>query len=211
VKYILGFVKGIAIGAGAILPGISSGVLCVIFNIYDTLIESILGFFKNIRKNAEFLVPIVLGTFVGVMLFGNILQYLFNTFPYQTNFTFIGLIIGCLPSIFRKANKKDGFKLHYLLYFIGAFIIALLLIFLEHNLNYGINNITQFSFMYLIMSGFIMSVGIIVPGVSSTVLLMILGVYHTYLNAITSLNFTVLLPMGIGLILGGLLLLKLIP
>ena len=85
-KHILGFVKGIAIGAGAILPGISSGVLCVIFNIYDTLIESILGFFKNVKKNAEFLVPIVLGTFVGVIAFGNILQYFFYTFPNQTNY-----------------------------------------------------------------------------------------------------------------------------
>ena len=75
------FVVGIFIGAGAILPGISSGVLCVIFGIYDKLINCVLGFFKNIKENFKFLLPIVIGVAIGVIVFGNLLKSLFNLYP----------------------------------------------------------------------------------------------------------------------------------
>ena len=64
-------IKGIAIGAGAILPGISSGVLCVILGIYEKLLDSILNFFKDIRKNTKFLLPIIIGIAIGVLIFSN--------------------------------------------------------------------------------------------------------------------------------------------
>ena len=63
------FIKGTFIGAGAILPGISSGVLCIIFGIYEKLIDSILGFFKDIKKNLKFLIPIALGGFFRLYYF----------------------------------------------------------------------------------------------------------------------------------------------
>ena len=84
-------VKGIAIGAGAILPGISSGVLCVIFGIYEKLLNSILHFFKDIKNNIKFLAPIIIGCFLGIFLFGNMLNYFLYKFPIQTKSLFIGL------------------------------------------------------------------------------------------------------------------------
>ena len=98
------FFIGILLGSGAILPGISSGVLCVILGIYDKLINSIFGLFKNFRKNFLYLLPIALGGFIGVFIVSNILKYLFNTYPLQTNFCFIGLILGSLPLLAKK-NK----------------------------------------------------------------------------------------------------------
>ena len=92
------FIKGIAIGAGAILPGISSGVLCVIFGIYETLLNCVLNFFKNIKHNFKILFPIALGTFCGILLFGNILKYIFYAYPIQTKYIFIGLILGSIPA-----------------------------------------------------------------------------------------------------------------
>lgn len=207
-EFVYRFIMGILIGAGAILPGISSGVLCVIFGIYDKLVNSILEFFKNWKENIKFLFPIILGVGIGVILFGNLLKTLFNLYPIPTKAAFLGLILGCVPSLFKVANSKNGFRLHYLFYTLLSFVFTTLLLILENN--FTNNTLTKSSnALFLVLSGFIMSAGIVVPGVSSTVLLMILGTYGTYLDAVASINITVLLPMGIGLIVGGLLFLKL--
>ena len=76
-QFIKNYLKGVAIGSGAILPGISSGVLCVVFGIYEKLLDSVLNFFKNIKENFKFIFPIALGGISGVILFGNLLNYLF--------------------------------------------------------------------------------------------------------------------------------------
>lgn len=208
-KFLLSCIKGMALGAGAILPGISSGVLCVIFGIYEKLVDSILCFFQDIKNNIKFLFPLIFGGLIGVILFGNLLRFLFTTYPNYTSFAFIGLILGCVPALLKKANEQKGFKLHYLLYSALSFLLALLLLYVEQNfISTDVHvNTTP---IYLIFSGFIMSIGVVVPGVSSSVLLMILKIYPIYLNAVSTLNLYILLPMGIGLILGGIFFLKLI-
>ncbi len=87
-NFILSCIKGIAIGAGAILPGISSGVLCVIFGIYEKLLDSVLNFFKDVKNNMKFLLPILIGTSIGIIVFGNLLRFLFNNFTTRNNVLF---------------------------------------------------------------------------------------------------------------------------
>ena len=190
-------------GAGAILPGISSGVLCVIFGIYEKLIDSVLGIFKNFKENMKFLLPIIAGGLIGIFLFGNALNYLLYSFPIQIKSIFIGLILGTLPSLFKEVNSKTTFKLHYALFLLLALAFGILTVFLEKNLNS--NTLLNFNYPYLIFSGFAMSIGIIVPGVSSTIILMLLGVYSTYLSSVSYVYLPVLVPMGIGLIFGGII------
>ncbi len=206
--FLLNCAMGIAIGSGAILPGISSGVFCVIFGIYEKLIESILNFFKTPKRNFKFLFPIVIGAFIGVFIFSNILKFFLLTFPIQTKSIFIGLILGSIPSLFKEANKNSDFRLHYLLYTLIAFIIGILSVFLESNFSNNLGN-QNFSYTYMFLSGFLMSVGVVVPGVSSTVILMLMGVYNNYLSSISSLYFPTLISMGIGLILGSIIFMKL--
>ncbi len=231
--FLLDFFKGIAIGTGAILPGISSGVLCVVFGIYETLLNCTLNFFKNIKYNFKILFPIVLGIFSGIILFGNILKYIFYAYPLQTKSVFIGLIIGSIPELIKKTNSnvKDisnvcfithsntrsntnsitisKFKLQNLFILIFSFAIGLLLVYIERKYNFSNEN-NHFSFMYLVISGFFMSVGVIVPGVSSTLILMLLGVYDAYLLSVSSLYIPFLFPLVIGLILGSICCMKLI-
>lgn len=207
-NFIISCIKGIALGAGAILPGISSGVLCVVFGIYEKLIDSILNFFKDIKSNIKFLLPFVIGIGIGVILFGNMLRLLFSNYPMQSKFCFIGLILGSIPSLIKTANNKKGFRLHYLIYTIATFLLTIFLLFLEKNISNTLASNT--SFLFLIFAGFIMSIGVVIPGVSSSVLLMVLGVYDLYLSAVSSINIYILLPMGIGLIIGGLIFLLLI-
>ncbi|MCI9016640.1 MAG: DUF368 domain-containing protein [Clostridia bacterium] len=210
-KFIKDCLKGIALGAGAILPGISSGVLCVIFGIYEKLLNSILDFFKDIKGNIKFLFPILLGITIGIIIFGNVLRFLFETFPFQTQYSFIGLILGGLPILFKTANSKKGFRLHYILYMLISFFIALVLIFFENTLPENtLMESSETNFIFLVLSGFMMSIGVVIPGISSSIILMLLGSYNIYLFSISTLNLPVLLPMGIGLLIGGLLFLILI-
>lgn len=225
VSFFTSIVKGIAIGAGAILPGISSGVLCVIFGIYEELVNSILGFFKDMKKNFLFLLPIGIGIFIGVVLFGNLLKYLFLHYEMQTKFAFIGLILGSIPLLFKEAKKENvtysdvflrnkkreeksnNFSSFFCL--LLAFTFASYLLYLENHFVVS-NSCSSFPTLYLILSGFLMSAGIIIPGVSSTIILTMLGVYSVYLNAISLLNLSILIPMGIGLLLGSALFMILI-
>lgn len=206
--FIINCFIGIAIGSGAILPGISSGVLCVIFGIYEKLIDSILNFFQSPKKNTKFLLPILIGGFIGVFVFGNFLNYFLTKSPIQTKSLFIGLILGGIPSLFKEVNKGSKFKLHYLLYTLIAFIIGIFSVFLENNIS---NNLEyeNFNYIYLILSGFFMSIGVVVPGVSSTVILTLMGVYSTYLSSISSLYLPTLIPIAIGLVLGSIIFMKL--
>ena len=120
-KFFKDFFKGILIGAGAILPGISSGVLCVIFGIYESLLNCVFNFFKNIKQNFKFLFPLVVGGLVGIIIFGNILKYLFFAYPIQIKFIFIGLILGSIPAIFKEGTSKEKFKPQYLIFTLFSF------------------------------------------------------------------------------------------
>lgn len=167
------FFIGILLGAGAILPGVSSGVICVILGMYDKLINSIFNLFKNFRKNFFYLLPIGLGGIIGVFLFGNILKMLFCTFPTQTSFCFIGLILGSIPLLVKKVNSEHTFRLRYILFTIISFILGSFLVFLEGKLNLS-DNVSNFSFLFLLISGFLMAIGLVFPGVSNTLILMCL-------------------------------------
>lgn len=199
-------IKGMAIGAGAILPGISSGVLCVILGIYENLLDSILNFFKDIKKNFKFLFPIFIGVGLGVLLFSNILKELFDFFPIQTKGIFVGFMLGSIPALVKEANQKDEFRWNYLIFTLIAFFIGIFSVILEKYMVITVND--QLSFIYLMMTGFMMSIGVVVPGVSSTIILMLFGVYGIYLSSISNLYFPVLIPMGLGLIIGGVFFMK---
>ncbi len=166
-SFFINSLKGIALGAGAILPGISSGVLCVIFGIYEKLLDSILYFFKDIKKNFRFLLPIIIGIFIGVLIFSNFLQYFLITFPIQTNSIFIGLILGTIPSLLETLKKEENTSKTNFKYFLAFFIcfsIGVGSVLLENSLSTtNIESIENVTFLYLMLSGFLMSVGIIVP------------------------------------------------
>ena len=203
----INFFKGILIGAGGILPGISSGVLCVVFGIYEKLIDSVLYFFQNIKENFKFLFPILLGGVIGVLVVSNLLEMLLYKFPLQTKAVFVGLIVGGIPLIISEIKQREKIEKLNIIYLIFSLFVGILMVYLEKNMSvnlaYGNLNI-----IYLIISGILMSIGVIVPGVSSTIILMLLGIYQTYLSSISNLFFPVLIPIGIGLIIGSLIVMK---
>ncbi len=200
-KFLLDVFKGFAIGTGAILPGISSGVLCVIFGIYEKLVNSVLGLFHDFKKNATFLLPIIIGVAIGFLLFGKLLNYVFFYYESECKMLFLGLILGSIPALFKEANEKHKFRLSFLFYTLITFAIGFILFLLENKMNFAIvSNNTNFLFLWF--CGFAMSCGIIIPGVSSTVILICLGSYTIYLQSIATLYLPVLIPMGLGVLCG---------
>lgn len=165
-NYLSNFIKGIFIGSGAILPGISSGVICMILGLYEKILNSILNFFKDIKNNFKFLFPIATGILVGIIIFSNILLYCFNTIPCQTKSLFIGLLLGSIYLLINsniKEKKYNHNKSQYITFFI-CFLIGLGLIYLENIIGTNTEYIpNEFSPLFLILSGIFMSIGIVVP------------------------------------------------
>jgi len=205
-NFLINSLKGIAIGAGAILPGISSGVLCVIFGIYEKLLDNILNFFKDIKNSFKFLFPILVGTFIGILLFSKFLNFLFYAYPLQTKSIFVGLILGSIPSLIKEINKKEKFKTYYIFYTLFTFILGIVTVLIEKNMTFI--DTSTISIARLFISGFAMSIGIVIPGISSTIILMLLGVYSTYLISVSSLYLPVLIPMASGILLGCIIFMK---
>jgi len=214
-KHLFNFFIGIFIGCGAILPGVSSGVFCVIFGIYEKLVNSIVHFFSDFRKNLIFLFPLGFGAVIGIVLLGNIIKYFFTTYKMISSFAFIGLILGTIPSLFKEAKNTNlnffVFNIKRIIPLILSFLIGIILIIFEKYFDFGTTvSVFANSPLYLIFAGFIMSVGIVVPGISNTIILMCLGVYPEYISAVSSLNFHVLFPMCVGILFGSILWLKII-
>ena len=178
----------------------------VLFGLYEKLVDSVLNFFKDIKRNFAFLFPICLGVFIGIFLFGNILKFLFNKYYMPTSFVFIGLILASIPSVVKQAYVKKVNILHIACMLL-TFSFSLYLVALEGNITSSLNINSTSS---LILAGVITSAGIIIPGISKTVILMLLGIYEIYLSAIANLNLSILIPIGIGIASGGIIFLVLI-
>lgn len=207
-NFIKNIIMGVFIGAGAIIPGVSSGVICVILGIYEKLLDSVLSIFKNFKENIKFLLPIGIGAICGMVLLGNTLKFLFYAYPVQISFIFIGLVMGSIPVLFKETEKKEEFKLKNIWFMFFSMIFGIAMVIAENRI--AISSNTEFSFMYLVLVGICMSIGVVVPGVSSTVILMLLGVYSAYLTSVAEIYLPVLIPIGIGLALGSLISMKII-
>ena len=176
------------------------------FGLYEKIIDSIIHFFKDIKNNLKFILPIAIGAFIGIFIFGNLLKIAFSKFYMEASFAFIGLILGSLKLVIKQADVKKITFTHILCLFL-TFSFSLYLVALEKTLNIFSNN---YSYSSLILAGVLMSAGIVIPGISKTVILMMLGLYEIYLSAISSLNLEILFPLGIGLVIGGIIFLLLI-
>ncbi|WP_226038171.1 DUF368 domain-containing protein [Aquibacillus saliphilus] len=195
--------RGLLMGASDVVPGVSGGTIAVVLGIYEQLIEAINGFFsKEWKRHLGFLIPLGVGILVAIKVLAGLIEWLFEYHPGPTQFAFLGLIIGVLPYLFHKSDAKSNFKAkHILLLFIGAAIVTSML-FGGSEETEPLTNFTLTSYLWLFMSGFLASAAMILPGVSGSFLLLIIGSYSTVLNAINVLNFNVIAVVGIGILLG---------
>ena len=194
------FLKGIIVGIGGIAPGLSGSVLLVIFGLYQKTVNAIGTLFKDFKKNILFLIPLFLGFGVGVIIFSKIVDYFLNNFEMYTRFAFLGLVIGTIP-LFYKEVKKEGFDKKYYILIIAAAICGFSLFFVNKDFFPQVTNPNLFQSVIL---GVAVAGSSIVPGVDSAVILSSLGLYELYVSSLASLDFSILIPAGVGLVVGAL-------
>jgi len=192
-RYLFQILQGTLVGLGAVLPGISGGVLCVVFGIYKTIMELLAAPFKNFKTHVPKLLPFVLGGAIGFLGIANILSFLLDKYPAPSVCLFIGLIGGMLPSLFREAGEQGRSKASFVSMGIAMVLVTALLLSLKL-LSVEIAP----NFLWFVFCGCCLALSVIAPGMSFSTLLMPLGLYEPFVAGIGHLDFSVLIPGGIG-------------
>lgn len=202
------FLKGLIIGMGAIAPGVSGGAFAIMLGVYDKITDAIGNFYIDFKEKFLFLSTLGLGAVIGIVGFSQVLEFLFNDYEILTKYAFIGLILGSMPSVFKEANKK-GQKCVYFLPLVMTLGITLMFTLMD-KVPAPMGSGETLTFVEGLIYGGVIALGTIVPGISSSIILMYAGVYSAVLAAIGSLQWLLLLPLGLGFGITMLLLSKLI-
>lgn len=205
-RFIVRVIQGAIIGAGAILPGISGGVLCVVFGIYRPMMAVLAHPFKNLKQYWKMFIPIALGWAVGFVGLAGLIAKLLSMNAAVIISLFVGLIIGTFPGLFREGAKSGTNKGMWVALAIST--IALLTFF--YTLKFSTSTAVNPSFGWYIFCGALWGISLIVPGMSSSSLLMFLGLYQPMSAGIASFDIQVLIPFAIGIIGTVLLLARLV-
>ncbi len=194
--FLLHVLVGAFIGIGGVLPGVSGGVLAVSLGLYEPMIDALAGFFKAPKKNLLFLLPIGIGAALGFLLGAVALSRLMKRWYVEIMWLFLGLVAGGVPSFIREANER-GFKWRYLLATVFGAALASLMLFLKREGSAAVDAVSLTPAMALV-SGAIVSVGTVIPGVSTSFILMYLGWYRPMMDAFADINILTIVFLGIG-------------
>lgn len=195
-RILCGFCLGISIFA----PGISGSIMAIIMGIYDKLLDIVSNPFKNFKDNVKYLIPMGIGAFISLILFILAFDYLFETYEKATYMLFIGLIVGNLPVVYKEA-RKSAFKWYYVLGTVATFAVALAVGILSAGAEQGQEMLNNTNLLYLGFSGFLAGLTSLVPGMSVSMILIVLGVYDYLIAAAKSLDVVVIAVVGIAFVL----------
>lgn len=211
--------QGIILGISFIIPGVSGGTLAVVLGIYQNLIEAashIFESFKNFKKYFCYLLPLGIGALFAIILFSNVIQYSLSKIPVITILLFVGLIVGGLPGLFKNVKKKPNWK-DLVCLSIGVLVLVLLSTIGENGKEVVLSN-NLFDMFKLFAIGILAAGTMVIPGISGSFLLMSVGYYEPILKVVTELtkfnnvyeNVLIMIPFGIGVIAGIVVIAKLI-
>ena len=197
-SWISKMIKGIVIALGFILPGISGGVLAAILGIYEHMIRFLAHPFKQLKEDVLYFLPVAIGMLLGIGLFSYPIEYLLEHYQVYVLWSFAGAIIGTVPSLVKEANRDSERDKIDLIWFWTTFIISGIAL---YGLNFVVGSLSA-SFFNFILAGSLLALGILVPGLSPSNLLLILGLYAPMLIGFKSFDlFGTFLPIGIGAVL----------
>ena len=193
-KSIMYAIQGAIVGVGAILPGVSGGVLCVAFGIYEPMMAMLTNPVKSFKTYYKMFVPFLIGWVLGFIFLAKGVEYLFGLSPTVALMLFFGLICGTLPELIKSSEKSEPESSW------TPFVITLALAFLFfHVLENGSSVTMAPTFGSFVLCGVLWGLSLIVPGMSSSTILIILGLFEPLTAGIGSLDFKVLLPFVIGI------------
>ena len=208
--------KGIVMGIANIIPGVSGGTMAVSMGIYDRMIHCVTHLFKEFKESMKFLIPIFLGIGIALVGLSFIIEPAFAYFPLQTNCLFIGLIVGGLPAVWQKVKGK-GIKISYIVPFVLFFAVVVGMAAIGEKEGTAADlSFSVWSVIKLFAVGIIASATMVIPGVSGSMMMLLLGYYNpivaaikNFVTALASFDMAgilegcgILVPMGLGIVVG---------
>ncbi|MDD2518661.1 MAG: DUF368 domain-containing protein [Bacilli bacterium] len=209
------FLKGVIIGIGKIIPGLSGSMIMMVMGLYEKTIDSLYHFFDNIKGNAKFLITIGSGILLAIVLMSKLIKILLLNYYFIIICFFVGLILGGIPSIFNEV--KGNYNKKNIMLFTFFLLLVTSLSFIDTNNQIILGNGLK-GFVLLFTIGIIEAATMIIPGISGTAIMMILGLYNILLDLFSNLgnlnliinNLKLIIPFIVGLIIGGIVFISLI-
>lgn len=197
IAWIVQIFKGMLIGSGAILPGVSGGALAAIFGLYEPIITFLADIRKDFWKNVMYFLPVAVGAILGIFVLATPIDYGLQYYPVHILWGFIGAILGTFPSLYKEAGKEGRETKHIVLAVITAVLMFLLLTWANRNLNIEVPR-NLFSWFF---AGGIFASGLVVPGLSPSNFLIYFNLYQPLTEGIRKLDFSIVIPVGIGAVI----------
>jgi putative membrane protein len=194
IDWVIRFVKGMFIGTGAILPGVSGGALAAVFGIYERIIDFLANIRKNFRANLFFFIPVLLGALFGMVALSAPLHFFLKNDEIQVLWCFVGCIIGTLPSLYKEAGKRGRKPGHIILLVVTAVVFSIGLWAARQYLDITLPQ----NFATWVLAGLIFALGMVVPGLSPSNFLVYFHLYEPMTDGISKLDFSVVLPLLLG-------------
>ena len=189
------FLKGVVIALGFILPGVSGGVLAAILGIYERMLRFMAHLTKNFKENLLFFLPVGIGGIVGIGLLSKPLEWLLQNYQIVVLWGFAGAIIGTLPALAKESTLKSKRTMGDLFWFFGTMIIGFLFLYFMGD----ILGTIPANFLGFVLAGGLIALGVLVPGLSPSNLLLVLGLYDPMLKGFKGFDILgVFLPIAIG-------------
>ena len=197
--------QGALIGLGAVLPGISGGVLSVVFGVYRPIMELLSDPVHKWRTHLPELFPYMIGSAAGFLGVANLLSYVLETYPEPSVCVFVGLIVGMLPSLWREAGEQGRTMGNVILSCVTLVAMLSLLFWLQNS-----QNTVEPGFFSFLFCGFAFALSVIAPGMSFSTILMPLGLYTPFVEGIGHVRLEVLIPGMAGCVVTFICLAKLV-
>jgi putative membrane protein len=200
---LLVMIKGFIIGSSMSVPGVSGGTMAIVLGIYDKLIGSISRFTQDLKGNIIFLIKFCIGAGLGILALSNLIEWLLDKAPVPVSFFFLGAVIGGVPALLSKTRTKNSnFKISSAIYFLIGLAIVISIGFIPT----GTINVTSGSgighYLMLLVTGIIIALALVLPGISTSHMLLVLGMYDAMLAAINRFDVVYVGILGFVTLIG---------
>ncbi|MDO4568645.1 MAG: DUF368 domain-containing protein [Clostridia bacterium] len=187
---------GLFVGVGGIVPGVSGGILAVSMGIYKPMLDAVANIFRQFKRSFLFLLPIGIGGAIGLFGMSHVIEWALANYKVPVMCLFFGLVAGGVPSLLKEANSRGGFKFKYLIATVCGALFILGVYLLEHKLTPGGG--MELNFFTAMLCGGILAIGTVVPGISTSFVLMFLGLYEPLIASVNTITDFGLIVAALG-------------
>ena len=210
--------KGFIFGLANIIPGVSGGTIALTMGIYEDLIKAISNILKEFKNSMSILIPFGIGTALAILSMSKVINFTLDKYPTATILFFVGLILGGIPLIFKKLKVKKQKSINIILSIITFSIVIILAVIGSNTSSVNLSNLNILSYILLFLVGVVAAASMVIPGISGSFMLMLLGFYKPIIKVVADLtnfdnllhNLLVLIPFGLGVVFGIIFIAKLL-